>query len=175
MKKPPPMRQGSPDDFQTPATAIEPLAPYLNPSWRIWEPSCGKGNIVRALQAKGFQVHGDDIKATPPRCFLSHDPPPHDCVVTNPPYSIKNEFLARCYRLGNPFALLMPLTTFDSAERQRLFHEKGIQVLFLPRRVKFETPNGKGSSAWFMTAWFCWQLGLPATLTFTGLDNPMEI
>lgn len=28
----------------------------------IWEPACGKGNLVRALRHHGFRVTGTDIK-----------------------------------------------------------------------------------------------------------------
>ena len=38
-----------------------------------------------------------------------------DCIITNPPFSLKQEFLQRCYELGKPFALLLPLTTFESS------------------------------------------------------------
>lgn len=44
----PPMKQGSPNDFQTPKYALLPLLPYLNnKEWNIWECSSGKGNLVK--------------------------------------------------------------------------------------------------------------------------------
>ena len=60
------------------------------------------------------------------RKFLTCAPPPFNCIITNPPFSIKEKFLARCYQLGKPFALLMPITTFDSRERRKLFHRHGM-------------------------------------------------
>ena len=46
-RKPKLLAPGHPDNFQTPAHALEPLLPYLDPKWLIWEPSCSKGNLVR--------------------------------------------------------------------------------------------------------------------------------
>ncbi|WP_263378460.1 hypothetical protein [Granulicella paludicola] len=148
----PPLRAGSPDKFQTPASALDPLIPYLDRKWEIWEPSCGEGNLLKGFWDRGFQASGTDIIEG--YDFLSYDLGRFNAIVTNPPFSVKQKFLARCYEFGKPFALLMPLTTFDSKERQRLFHERGIQVIFMAKRVNFETPSGKGSSAWFATARF---------------------
>jgi hypothetical protein len=171
--RPKSMSAGRPDHFQTPASALDPLVPFLKKDWLIWEPACGKGNLVRGLQERGFQAHGTDILNG--HCFISGNEYLSQAIVTNPPFSLKHKFLARCYQIGNPFALLMPLTTFDSKERQKLFHERGIQVIFMPKRVNFETPNGKGSSSWFATAWFCWGLELPSQLVFTGFDSQLSL
>jgi len=96
-----------------------------------------------------------------------------DCITSNPPFSIKEKFLGRCYHLGKPFALLMPITTFDAVDRRQLMDEHGVEVILPPRRVNFETPNhdankrdGKKTSAWFYSAWFSWGLGIGKQLTF---------
>ena len=158
---------GHPDNFQTPAHALDPLLPYLRPNWLIWEPACGKGNLVEAL-SRHHRVLGSDLLTG--QDFLKTAPEQFDAILTNPPYSKKDEFLARCYDLGKPFALLLPLTVFDSVKRQRLFARHGVEILFMPRLVKFETPNGAGSSSWFATAWVTWGMRLPKPLTFSGIE-----
>lgn len=162
--KQPPMQSGASDDFQTPKEALIPLIPYLNKDWIIWECACGTGNLVRGLKKKGFEVIGTDILDG--KDFLKWKPDHFDCIITNPPYSLKYKFLQRCYRLGKPFALLLPLTTFESINRQRLFKKHGIQVIFFDRRINFETPSGSGSGSWFATAWFTNWLNLPSQLSF---------
>ncbi len=162
MPKPKSMRQGSPVDFQTPNSAIEPLLPYLKKEWIIWEPACGKGNIVKYLTLKEYFVIGTDILTG--EDFLNYIPEDFSCIITNPPYTLKQQFLERCYQLGKPFALLLPLTTFETQKRQNLFKTYGIEVLFLPERVRFETPSGRKedeSSPWFATCWVTWKLNLP--------------
>ena len=164
----PPLRQGSPNDFQTPPSALVPLLRYIPRDWIIWEPAAGRGNLVRYLRSIGYNVIGTDILSG--RDFLSWQPSLRwDVIITNPPYSLKNEFLERCYSLGKPFALLLPLTTFETARRQALFKKYGVQVLFLSKRVNFETPSGKGSGAWFAVAWFTWKLNLPGDMVFMDL------
>ena len=101
--------------------------------------------------------------------FLHWNPEKFDVIITNPPFSLKQQFLERCYNLGKPFALLLPLTTFETGKRQRLFKENGVEIIFFDRRVNFEVPSGKGSGSWFATAWFTNGLGLPSVLNFEKL------
>jgi len=157
--KQPPMQQGSSDDFQTPPKALDPLYPFLKKGWIVWECASGKGNLAKALIDKGYSVRSTDILQG--RDFLTWAPDQWDCVVTNPPFSLKQEFLERCYRLGKPFALLLPLTTFETPARQALFREYGVQVIFFDKRINFETPSGNGGGSWFATAWFTWGLEIP--------------
>ena len=167
----PPMRNKSPDDFQTPKEAINCLIPYLNKDWTIWECAVGKGNLFKAFKNKGFEVNGTDIIAEDVYKidFLKDNPSwiwEMDCIVTNPPYTLKEKFLERCYELGKPFALLMPLTALESERRQKLFRKFGIQLIIPNKRFNFETPSGNGGGSWFATAWFTWGLNLPKDLMF---------
>ena len=172
-----PLQKGSPDDFQTPPIALTPLYPYLNPDWTIWEPACGKGNLVRGLQKNNYSVVGTDLYCDfgnePLRNFLDDTPSKvFDCIITNPPFSLKQQFLERCYALEKPFALLLPLTTFETAKRQKLFKKNGVEVIFFDRRINFETPNKvEKSSAWFATAWFTHGLNIGRELSFEVLPS----
>jgi len=159
----PPLRQGSSNDFQTPPEALRPLLPYLKKDWHIWECASGKGNLVAELLNRGYVVSQTDIlPETESRGHIDfteftiekYPTFGFDCIITNPPFKYKQEFLEKCYSLGKPFALLLPLTTFETQKRQKLFDKYGLEVIFLPRRINFETPSGKGSGSWFATAWF---------------------
>ena len=142
------------NDFQTPEHAVDILLKYvyIPPYYTIWEPAMGKGNIVNALRKKGYNVIGTDIIYG--QDFLTYEPEKYDAIITNPPYSLREEFIKRCYDLIRPWALLMPLTTLEGLERQNLFNEYGITIIIPKRRINFETPTGSGSGSWFMTAWF---------------------
>ena len=159
-----PLKKAYSDDFQTPSEALDYLLPYLRRDWIIWECAMGKGNLVKALREKGFTVIGTDILQG--YDFLKWTPERFDCIVTNPPYSLKNEFLERCYELRKPFALLLPLTTLETRRRQRLFKEYGVEIIVLPKRINFETPSGKGSGSWFAVAWFTNWLNIGRQLVF---------
>jgi len=153
------------NDFQTPPIALKPLMPYL--SGRIWECACGEGNLVRELKANGFEVIASDIKTG--KDFLT-DLPNVDfsCIVTNPPYSLKDQFLKRCYLLGKPFALLMPLTTLEG-KRQQWLEKYGVEIILLDKRLNFETPSGSGTGSWFATAWFTNGLNIGKQISYGKL------
>lgn len=160
----PPLLNGNPDDFQTPPNALTPLLKFIPKDKVVWECASGKGNLVRAFQELGYQVIGSD--ALTGQSFFLYQPEQYDVIVTNPPFSLKQEFLEHAYCLGKPFAFLLPLTTFESKKRQSLFKKNGVEVIFLDKRVNFETPSGNGSGSWFATAWFTWGLGIGSQIIF---------
>ena len=165
-QKPKLKQQGHSDIFQTPDWPIDILSTYIGDHKKIWECASGKGNIKKRLEHHGHDVVGTDIMGG--FDFLSPllPPPDYDCIVTNPPYSIKDKWLERCYDLGKPFALLMPITALGEGKRFKIYQHHGIELLMLPKRVDFETPSGKQGGAWFYCAWFCHGLNLPQQITF---------
>ena len=167
----PPLKQGTKDDFQTPPDALDPLYKFLKPHWTIWECAAGKGNLTRALKRKGFKVISTDILSGDD--FLKYKPKHYDCIITNPPFSLKHEFLQRAYSLDKPFAFLLPLTTLESAKRQFLFRNYGLELILFDHRINFETPNGKGQGSWFATAWFTNGFQIGKELTFISRDSDL--
>jgi len=167
----PPLKQGNSNDFQTPPVALLPLLPYLNKDWCIWEGACGKGNLSNHLRSLNFNVIATDIN-TSGQDFLEWQPLEFDCIITNPPFSLKQQFLERCYSFNKPFALLLPLTTLETAKRQKLFKDRGVEIILFDKRINFETPNQvEKSSSWFATAWFTWGLRIGKELSFTKLKT----
>ena len=118
---------------------------------------------------KGYFTIGTDILSG--HDFLTWKPEKFDCIITNPPFSLKQQFLQRAYDLGKPFAFLLPLTTFETTKRQQLFDKYGLEVILFDKRINFETPSGKGSSSWFATAWFTNGLKIGKQLTFYKLGQ----
>ncbi len=59
----------------------------------------GEGNLVAGLREHGYQVEGSDIKTGNDFLVSKRN---CDVIVTNPPDSLKLEFLKRCYKLGKP-------------------------------------------------------------------------
>lgn len=162
------------DDFQTPPDALEPLLPFVSEHWRVWEPASGQGQLVAALEAHGCKVYGSDLKRGEDFLAMPEKEHPweYDAIITNPPYSQKDAWLAKCYELGKPFALLLPLTAMEGHVRQDLYRRHGLQVLLLPKRVGFTTPSGKVGGSWFASAWFTWGLNLPSDLCLPPRAEP---
>ena len=162
----PPLSVNGSDDFQTPPEALKPLLPFLDKSWVIWECAQGKGNLTKTLSRLGYGVVGTDILTG--QDFLFWQPDHWDCIVTNPPYSKKQKFLERCYKLGKPFVLLLPLTALETRSRQKLYAKYGLQVILFPKRINFQVPKTIGSNSWFATAWLTNGLRLPRDLNFVN-------
>ena len=160
------------DCFQTDAGSLKPLLPYLRRAAVrvVWECAAGEGNLADGLKAAGFEVLSSDVQTG--QNFLTWQPEREwDCILTNPPYTQKDLFFERCYALGKPFALFVPLTCLEGLKRQALYARHGLQVLVPPKRPVFTTPNGTVGGSYFMAAWFTWGLGFPSDLTFSGPER----
>lgn len=152
------------DEIYTPTEAILPILKYLDKSKIYWEcTDFGNSQITNVLKNNGFKVVGtgkDKID------FLKNRPNfKFDAIITNPPYSIKNDFLNRAYEIGKPFAMLLPIHSLEGVFRGKLFKENGLELIVLNRSIKF---YGKGS--WFNTSWFCWKV-CKKQLNFEEVDK----
>ncbi len=157
------------DELYTPSYAIKPLIKYLPKNSVIWE--CAErigeeGNITKELRNEGFKVittsihNGED--------FLTCEVPNGvNCIITNPPFSLKDDFIKRCYYLNLPWALLLPIGALQSIERAKMFKKHGVDLLVFDKRIKFI--NG-GNSPSFATAWFTNKL-LNSGIVFEELKN----
>lgn len=168
-KKPKLLMNGHTDEIYTPDYALNPLLPFLKPEWIIWECAWGKGSLAKHLEKKGFKVIGEPYKDFLDKDFALNTEG-FNCIITNPPYSKKEDFIERCFEIGKPFALLLPLTALEGQKRGKLFRKYGIQLIIPNKRINFITPNG-GKSSWFATAWFCYKLKLPKQLNFVELNR----
>jgi hypothetical protein len=162
---------GPMDRCQTPAYAVTPLVPYLHKNWHIWEPAAGEGLMVTTLRGFGFRVTSSDILTG--HNFFAYQPDSWDALVTNPPYSIKFEWLARCYELCRPFALLVPLEMIGAASAQVLMKQHGAEIILLDKRVDFKMPEmGFEGSAQFPVIWLTHGLGIGREITYATLNKP---
>ncbi len=114
------------DEIYTPKYAIMPLLKYLPKNLVVWEcTDFGDSNITNVLKENGFKVistHKDNFD------FLRDNADfDFDIIITNPPYSLKDEFLQKCYEYGKPFCLLLPITSLEGIKRGELFRKYGIQ------------------------------------------------
>jgi hypothetical protein len=163
------------DRCQTPAYALDPLLPYLPPpddQTIIWEPAAGEAYLAWALYDHGYAVAQSDVLTG--QNFFHYEPPlDWSVIVTNPPYSIKYDWLARCYALGKPFALLMPVEMIAASTAQRLFKQYGIEILMPDKRINFKMPNAgwNGNGAQFPTCWYTFGLSIGSPLTFVTIHR----
>lgn len=142
------------DELYTPSYAIKPLLKYIPRHIKIWEcTDYGSSNITKVLRENGWEVvstHKDTFD------FLTDTPDfDYDMIITNPPYSLKDEFIERCYSYGKPFALLLPITSLEGIKRGKMYRQNGIELVVFDKRINFDNSS---KSNWFNTSWFCWKV-----------------
>lgn len=166
----------SADLYQTPFWVVGALAEHINLNGlSIWEPACGGGQMVRALEQFGAQVFASDLHEhgfedqdmavdftagdMPRFVYFQH-------IVTNPPYGPQgrtaNAFIERgLERLppGGVLALLLPVD-FDSAKTRAKYFgdcpDFSAKIILRRRIAWFEPEPGQaGPSA--NHAWFVWE------------------
>lgn len=158
--------------FQTPTWATMLLKEYLNPDWTVWEPAAGKHLMAKDLSTIVKVVKPTDILEDVIYDFRYYNPKfKYDAIITNPPYSIKDDFVRRCYFLQKPFALLMPLTALEGIKRQFFYRRFGLQIIIPNKRINYLTPSGEGSGSWFASAWFTNWLYLEKDITFVDVKE----
>lgn len=141
------------DELYTPEYAIKPLLKYLPKNITIWEcTDYGESNITSILRGGGYNVISTKKEDFD---FLIDKPDfDFDMIITNPPYSLKDEFIKKCYEYKKPFCLLLPITSLEGIQRGNMFRENGIEVIVFDKRVEFIKDKGN----WFNTSWFCWKV-----------------
>jgi len=155
------------DFYPTPACATEALLKVTRFDGPVWEPAAGKGHISDVLRSHGYQViesdlYADELGRGDKVDFLSTTSLPDGVktVITNPPYSLLNNFLLHGISL-NPEFLIMhtAVTALGGKTRGRIFNEhRPSLVVIISNNLKIETPKGVIRSI-FNHAWFVWEKG----------------
>lgn len=156
-------RNAESDECYTPISQVTPLLPYLDKSKTYYEATSGiSSNILDGFQDSGYNMVGSGDRDF----FTCTSDDVYDGIITNPPYSKKDKFIEHCYTLGKPFALLLPVASFQGGKRGRMFIEHGMSALVYNNRVDF---TGKRNPH-FGVAWFIHGFLPPNTIYW--VDNP---
>lgn len=167
------------DFFQTPDYAVDLLVPFIPKHVsRIWECAAGKRKITNRLVHFGYDVCSTDLSDSVPVNFISWDLRDRyawcDCIITNPPFSLKYKFIDRALAYGTPFAFLIP---FDMCQKMARLFILGCQGVVPTARIDYITPNGnqgKFSSSQFHSFWLTYKFNLPRQLVFVELTKQMK-
>ncbi len=170
-------RTSAGDEVYTPFYAVEPLMEFLPKDKTIWCPFDEEWSaFYQLLSEKGYDVTRSSLREG--KDFFHFEPENWDILVSNPPFSKKNEVLKRAYQLGKPFALLLPVNSIQGKARYKIFKNE-IQMLGFDARVDYHTRQNmqtytKGNH--FGSAYFCRNL-LPSKLELRQLikyDRPLQ-
>lgn len=166
------------DYYPTPPEATIALMDYLSlPDGSvIWECACGDGHMSETLKALGYGVVSTEFRHTGYGIggidFLICDPQPCDWIITNPPFKLAEDFIARCHALGRPFALLLKSQFWHAKRRYKLFQEvKPSAVLPLTWRPDFMFKQRGGGSPLMDCIWCVWD-GKSKNTIYLPLEKP---
>lgn len=172
------IQRGVYDELYTPFDTASQFATYYCKRYaemvgkelkNVWECTDFKSsNISLAFQMRGVSVQpacGDFLD-------IGLDLPDFDAIVTNPPYSLKNQFLQRAFEIGKPFAFLLPVTSLSSKRRAEIFskYKNGIHLLILPSRVQFV--EGKTQN-WFDSLWLMYFPNTGQSVDWLRVSEPI--
>ena len=162
-------RTSSGDEVYTPFYAVEPLLEFLPEDKTIWCPFDEEWSaFYNLLTEKGYKVVRSSLKEG--KDFFTYQPESWDILVSNPPFSKKNDVLERACKLGKPFALLLPVNCLQGKKRFEIMGND-IQILSFDGRIDYHTNNNmktttKGNH--FGSAYFCRNI-LPTKLEIRQL------
>lgn len=174
------------DTFQTPNYAVDLLIPFIPKDiLRVWECSAGGGKIANVLLKNHFYVSQTDIRLvgyiSKVHNFISDGyPEPIQqwieyknkfCIITNPPFSIKEQFIEKAFEYKVPFAFLINM---DYSLQMCNWIRRGCQRIIPDRRIDFITPfgrNGKTSSSQFHSGWLTYNFNLPSNEVIVELSK----
>ena len=139
---------GVTDEWYTPRSAVQELVKYIPVGKIIWCPfDTEESEFVKVFEEYGFKVEYSHISNTDGD-FFNYEPFMWDILISNPPYSIRNDILKRAFSFGKPFALLMNTNgLFDSQLRWDLFSNNDFGLLYLKGRVNYMKEYGKAEKS----------------------------
>ncbi len=162
---------------------------YATPDWvtevlcrhqrfdQVWEPACGEGHMSRVLENHGAFVWSTDLydrgygQAHGVNFLETLLPRPDDTsmnmdIVTNPPYSLADEFVEHALKLARPrgrrVAMLLRNEWDCAASRSQLFTaEAGFSLKIVrtkrPRWIEGTTGSPRHNYSWYLWDFSGWQ------------------
>ena len=151
------------DFYPTPRGVTLALLEVESLPYVIWEPACGDGAMSKVLREKGHHVISEDLiyrgYGAGGRDFLRNVDKRADCIVTNPPFNLANEFIQKAYDLGvSTVAYFMKLAALETIERSYIMERTCLSRVWVFRNRVLLTRNGEDPRGGGMIAfaWFVW-------------------
>ena len=159
------------DFYATPLDCIQNfINNYGQINGEVLEPSAGNGNIVSVIKQNGnnnvlalelreeernaLLAIADEVEIDD---FLNFESDKHfDYIIGNPPYSLAQEFLEKCFEIANENTVIIMLlrTAFlESKKRYQFWQDHPLNGLYV--LSKHPSFTGKGTDA-TSYSWFVW-------------------
>lgn len=152
------IKKSNTDEWYTPKENVEPIVPYLHRRGykKILCPfDTSESEFVKVLNKEGFNVTYSHIK-TGTDFFGIDNLNEYDAVVSNPPFSKRQEILERLFESGVPFAMILNFNgLFDSKKRWELFKNNEFELIVPLGRMRFFNDKGIGNNPNFQSIYVC--------------------
>ncbi|MFC2494742.1 MAG: NAD(P)-dependent oxidoreductase [Candidatus Absconditicoccaceae bacterium] len=158
------------DFYATDPRAIDLLLEREEFSPSILEPSCGQGHLSRRLEENCYLVHSSDIVDRGygvVQDFFSYDEWYGD-IITNPPYSLAQEFIEHSLKITKPgakIAMLLKLQFLEGKKRKKFFKKHPPKIVYVHSERIMCAKNGdfaglkKSGGSAVAYAWYIWENG----------------
>lgn len=175
------------DWYSTPPWCIERLLEKVDLPGGVWlDPGAGDGALIKTVNSVRLDVkwHAVEIRSecrdalvrtgavTMIADFLDptsqeFGPEPVDVVITNPPYALAEEFIARALKIARKrVVMLLRLNYLGSEKRHQFMQEFVPDIHVLPNRPQYSlNKEGKPGSDSIEYAWFDWDVTSPRPRT----------
>ena len=163
---------GKNDERYTRESDVAILVRYLKPHSKILCPFDKEwSSFVKVLMVAGHEVtfsHIDDG-----RDFFSYtkkEVERFDYIISNPPYSLKNEVLEHLEILEKPFAMILgAVGIFESQRRFQILRKLDIELLIPNKRMKFNNPWGDKAENPPFSSWYICHNVLPNKIEYVEI------
>jgi len=148
------------DNYMTPKSAWEAIEHIIPKDKIIWEAFYGNGDSGNHLSEMGFSTIHEDID------FFENDK--GEIIISNPPFTMCPQVLARLVELNKPFILIMPSSKINTQYFRKLFSKTDdpVQIIIPRKRIQFiktvdgEVPKDYKSCCNFDCFYYCWKMNL---------------
>lgn len=125
------------DEVYTPSYAVKPLLEFVSKKQTVWCPFDDENSeFVKIFTKNGNNVLFSHINEN--KNFFAYEPEEHyDVIISNPPFSKKDEVIKRLYELKHPYAILLPIPSLQG--QKRFPYMKDCQALIFDKRINYYT------------------------------------
>lgn len=157
--------RGGTDVWFTPDWAVEVIADYIPERSRILCPFDSKESaFYRVLSERGHEVEASTLSEGVD--FFERSLDGYDYVISNPPFSQKDQILTRLYDEDKKFALICNWNgLFDSRKRIDLA-ARGAELIVLYPRVQYVSESGAEKNVPYQSCYWCRGILRPGTIRF---------
>jgi len=166
------------DFYPTPKSLVwvaeDMIKGELDKTQDVFEPCCGNGMISTEIAKWGYNVAENDLYHG--GVDYLNTPFSYTQIITNPPFSLWDEFVVKAKKEANKVILIGRSNYFGTASRLANGIWKELKsVHFFNRYVDYRTPerdDGIFHVGAMATAWFVWEKGFhsPATINFLDVQ-----